>query len=264
MHESIDDVEYLVRSPHRVKALGALAREPRSRRDLRTMTKVSQSTIGRTLREFEDRNWIRREGNEYVATELGTFVAVSLEEAIERIDIERALRDVWQWLPGEETGFTIELCTGARVTRAEADDPYGPVNRFMSLVRETDEFRFAGIDVALLEPCKEELCQQIVDGMQAEIVEPPRVAQYIRSTCPELFSQALDSGNLTVRLNDDLPGFGIGLLDDRVAICGYDAESAAVRVLVDSDGTDLYDWAESLFGTYWRQNPTVPLESSGD
>lgn len=258
----IEDVAYLARSDHRVTTLIDLTVRPRSRSELWEAAGVSSSTIRRTLREFEDRGWIRRDEYRYEATPLGAFIASAMADLIDRFETERQLRDVWQWLPGEETGFTIEMCTGARVTRADADDPYGPVNRFMSLVREADEFRFAGIDVALLEPCKEELCQQIVDGMEAEVVEPPRVAQYIRSTCPELFSQALESGNLTVRLHDDLPGYGVGLLDDRVAICGYDAESAAVRVLVDSDESALTEWADSAFANYWRQTPTVPLDSA--
>ncbi len=100
--------------------------------------------------------------------------------------------------------------------------------------------------------------------MAAEVIEPPRVAQYIRTTCPELFAEALDSGNLTVRLHDDLPPYGVGIIDDRVVICGYDADSASVRVLVDNTGADLLEWAESIFTTYWRQTPTVPIESIDD
>ena len=257
----IDDIAYLVRSEHRVTTLIDLTVRPRSRSELWEAAGVSSSTIRRTLREFEDRGWIQRDEYRYQTTPLGAFIASAMADLIDRFETERQLRDVWQWLPGEANGFTIEMCTGAAVTRADADDPYGPVNRFMSLVREAEEFRFAGIDVALLEPCKEELCQQIVDGMEAEIIEPPRVAQYIRTTCPELFAEALDSGNLTVRLHDDLPPYGVGLIDDRIAICGYDADSASVRVLVDNDASDLHEWAESEFRTYWRQTPTVPIDS---
>lgn len=260
----IDDIAYLARSEHRVTTLIDMAVRPRSRSELWEAAGVSSSTIRRTLREFEDRGWIQRDEYRYETTPLGAFIASAMADLIDRFETERQLRDVWQWLPGEENDFTIEMCTGAVVTRADADDPYGPVNRFMALVREAETFRFAGIDVALLEPCKEELCQQIVDGMEAEIIEPPRVAQYIRTTCPELFSEALDSDNLTVRLHDDLPPYGVGIIDDRIAICGYDADSASVRVLVDNAGSDLREWAESVFATYWRQTPTVPIESVDD
>ena len=261
---ALDDVEFLARSQHRVTALAALARRPQSRADLRAMTGVSQSTIGRTLREFEERNWIRRDGRQYESTELGSFVALAMSDVIDRVETERTLRNVWEWLPRESSGFRIDMCADAMVTVAEAGDPYSPVNRFLDLLRETDEFRFLGFDVALLEPCKDELCRRVLDGMQAELINPPRVATYIRRTYPEQFSSALESGNLTVRLHDDLPAYGVSLFDDRVAISGYDPDSVTVRVLVDTDDADAREWAESIYEFYQHETPTIPLETPAE
>ena len=225
------------------------------------MTGVSSSTIRRTLSEFEGRKWICKDGYQYEATPLGAFVATAVAELIERVETERKLRDVWHLFPGEETGFTVEMCADAVVTVARADDPYRPVNRFLTLLRETDRFRFTGLDVAMLEPCKEELCRRIVGGVEAEIINPPRVANYIRSNCPELFSDALESGNLTVRLHDDLPTYGVCIFDDRIAISAYDPDSVTVRVLVDTDAPEAREWAESAYGSHWRKTPTLPLET---
>ena len=226
------------------------------------MTGVSSSTIRRTLSEFEQRNWIRRNGYQYEATPLGAFVASAVAELIERVELERKLRDVWHWLPGEESGFTIEMCADAVVTVAEADNPYAPVNRFFALIEETDRFRFVGSDIALLEPRRDEFCRRVIDGMQTEIIDPPSVARYIRSTYPELSSETLASGNLTIRLHDDLPTYGIGLFDHRIVICGHDPESVTVRVLLDTDSQEAREWAESTYSLYRRQTPTVPLETA--
>lgn len=258
----LDDIEYLARSEHRVTALTALARRPQSRADLLTMTGVSQSTIGRTLRAFEERRWIRRDGRHYEATQLGAFVAAGIEELIERLEAEQKLRDIWHWLPTETSGITVEMCSDAVITTAESDDPYRPVNRFLSLLRETDRFRFVGFDLALLEPCMEELCQRIIDGMEAEIIDPPNVVEYVRSTHPERSIEALESGNLTLRVHDDLPPYGIGIFDDRVAISGYDPDSGTVRVVIDTDTSEAREWAESTYRSYRRENPTVALETS--
>ncbi|MFC4439139.1 MULTISPECIES: helix-turn-helix transcriptional regulator [Natrialbaceae] len=258
---SIDDIAYLARAEHRIPALVALTVRPRSRSELWEMTGVSSSTIRRTLSEFEDRSWIRKNGYQYETTQLGAYIASAMAELIERVETEREIRDVWHWLPGEESGFTIDMCADAVVTVADADDPYRPVTRFTSLLRKTDRFRFVGFDVALLQPCKDELCQRIIDGMQAEIIDPPRVARYIRSTCPELFSETLESGNLTVWLHDDLPSYGVGLFDDRIALSGYDPDSVMVRVLVDTDAEEAREWAESVYESYQRKTPTVPLET---
>ncbi|MDL5362228.1 winged helix-turn-helix domain-containing protein [Halalkalicoccus sp. NIPERK01] len=257
----IDDIAYLARSDHRVPMLVALTVRPRSRAELWEMTGVSSSTIRRTLREFEDRRWIRRNGYQYEATRLGAYAASAMANLIERLETERKLRDVWHWLPGEDSGFTIDMCADAVVTVADADDPYRPVSRFASLLEGTDRFRFVGFDVALFEPCKEELCRRVTDGMRTEIIDPPRVANYIRSTCPELFSETLASGNLTVRLHDELPPYGVGLFDRRIAISGYDPDGVTVRVLIDTDDPGAREWANSVYESYRRTTPTIPLET---
>ncbi|GAA0241805.1 helix-turn-helix transcriptional regulator [Haladaptatus pallidirubidus] len=260
----IDDIAYLARSEHRAPTLVALTVRPRSRSELWEMTGVSSSTIRRTLSEFEERNWIRRNEYQYEATPLGAFIASAVAELIERVEIERKLRNIWQWLPDEESGFTIEMCSDAVVTVAEADNPYAPINRFLLLIKETDQFRFVGSDLPLLEPCRDEFCQRVIDGMQAEIIDPPSVAKYIRSTYPKLSAETLASGNLTIWLHDDLPHYGIGIFDHRVAICGHDSDNVMVRVLVDTDSQEAREWAESKYSFYQRQTPTVPLETFMD
>jgi DNA-binding HxlR family transcriptional regulator len=258
---AIDDIAYLIRSEHRAPTLIALTVRPRSRSELWEMAGVSESTIRRTLSEFEDRDWVSRDGYQYEATQLGAFVASATADLIDRVESERKLRDVWRLLPDEETGFTIEMCSDATVTTAAPEDPNRPISRFCSLIEETDRLRFTGLDVAMLDSCRNELCGRIVDGMETELINPPRVANYVRSNCPELFSAALDSGYLDVRLHDDLPPFGVCIFDDRIGIIGYDREGVSVRVLVDTDDADAREWAESTYTAHRRKTPILPLEN---
>lgn len=255
----LDEIEFLARSKHRVVSLDALAERPRSREDLGAITEASRSTIGRMLREFEKRRWIRREGHRYEATQLGRFVASGVTDLIDRIETEQGLRDIWHLLPIEESGLGIGLVSDAVVTVAETDDPYRPVNRFVSLLRESDRFRFVGFDIALLEPCKDELCQRIVDGMRTEIIDPPNVARYVLSTHSDHCSEPLASGNLSVLLHEDLPTYGISIFDRRIGISGYSPDSGTVRVLVDTDSPDAREWAESTYESYRREaRPLTP------
>jgi predicted transcriptional regulator len=184
-----------------------------------------------------------------------------MADLLDRLQTEQKLREVWQYLPDQSSGFSIDMCADAEVTIASAEAPYDPVNRFASLLDDTESCRFAGFDVTLLEPCKDEFCERVLDGMDAEMINPPRVANYIRNNCPELFSKTLDSGNLSVRLHDELPAFGVCLLDHRIAISGYDHDGVMVRVLVDTDADEAREWAESFYATYRRETPTIPLGS---
>ncbi len=256
----IDDIAYLTRSEHRAPALIALTVRPRSRSELWEMTGVSESTIRRTLSEFERRDWVIRDGYQYEATELGGFVASAMADLIDRVETERKLRDVWRLLPNEESGFTMEMCADATVTVADPEQPSRPITRFCALLEETDRLRCTGLDVAMLDACKHELCDRVLEGMDTELINPPRVANYIREHCPDLFAEALESGNLDLRLNDDLPTFGVGIFDDGVAIVGYDPEGVTVRVLVDTDAPAAREWAESVFTAHRRKTPILPID----
>lgn len=66
--QPLEDIAYLARSEHRVPTLVALTVRPRSRSELWEMAGVSSSTIRRTLTEFENRGWVRKEGYKYEAT----------------------------------------------------------------------------------------------------------------------------------------------------------------------------------------------------
>lgn len=258
---AVDDVAYLVRSEHRVIVLDSLATGPRTRAELQEFTDVSRSTIGRTLREFEDRRWIARNGHRYEITQPGAFVAAGIASLLERLETERRFRDVWHWLPADVRELRLETLSDAVVTVAAVDDPYRPVNRFVSLLRETEQFLFVGFDLALLEPCRDELCQRIVAGMRTEIVDPPSVARYIRRTYPGMSDETLASGNLTVLLHEELPAYGLSLFDDRVGICGYSPDTGAVRVLIDTDSRAVREWAEATYETYRREARPLPLET---
>ncbi|WP_224333798.1 helix-turn-helix transcriptional regulator [Haloprofundus halobius] len=252
MRSPIDDIAYLTRAEHRVSMLVALADDPRTRIELREMTGVSPSTAQRTLRTFEDRNWIRRTGHEFEATALGAYLASGVVELVERFEAESKLRDVWHRLPVEGEGLGIDLFADAVVTVAETTDPYRPVNRFVSLLETTDEFRLLKSDIAIFEPCRELFYQRIVDGMEAEIIDPPYVSAYILSTYPEHVAKTLETGRLTVWVHEELPAYGLALFDDRISITGYDPDSGTIHVLVDTDAPEVREWADATFADYRR------------
>lgn len=93
---TLDDIEFLARSDHRVAVLDALAEGPCDRDDLRGATGASSPTMGRILADFEDRRWIIRDGSTYELTQLGAFVTDRFADLRGAMATERKLRDVWQ------------------------------------------------------------------------------------------------------------------------------------------------------------------------
>jgi len=258
---SLSDVEFLARSPYRVSALSALSERPRSRTELGEVTDASPSTVGRLVCEFEKRRWVRRTGNRYEATQLGSFVARGMAELIDRIETERALRDVWGLVPAQRDGLRIEMLADAEVTVAVAEDPYRPVNRFVSLLEGTERFRFVGSGLALVEPCRDDLRRLIVAGMRTEIIEHPSAARYVLTSYRDHCSAPLESGNLTVRVHDGLPTYGLALFDEHVGISGCDPDTGGVRVLIDTDSREVREWAEATYGAYREEaRPLASLD----
>lgn len=257
----IDDVAYLARSEHRVDALVAMTTRPRNRSELCELTGVSSSTIRRTLGEFEDRSWIRKEGYRYETTQLGAVIASGIEELLGRVETERSLRDVWRWLPDEVTEFPVETWSDMTVTVAEPDSPYRPVNRFTSLLRGTNGFRFLGPEVALMEPCLDVLHRLLDDGVDITLVDRPSCHTYFFSTYPEQSTEMLKRDNFTVLEHDDLPQYGIGLLDDRVALSCYQQDCGTVKALIDTDAPLVREWAESVYASF-ESEARPPLSES--
>ena len=252
MEPTLDDIRFLVDSSNRVDALNALHEEACDRDGLQATTGASAPTVGRILEDFEKRGWVSRDGHKYELTKPGAYVAEHFSTFTDRMNTERRLRDIWQWLPGEVNGFTLGMLTGANITVVEPGNPYGPANHCASLYRETDRLR--GFDAALTAPHHfEELYNQVVDGMNAEIIFPPTVSEDIASTYPQKASEVLESDSFTLWLHDGLPLNRVLIFDDCVGIGGYDGDSGVLQVYVDTDTPEAREWAESTFESYRQE-----------
>jgi hypothetical protein len=124
----------------------------------------------------------------------------------------------------------------------------------MSLVESTDRLR--GFDVATIAPGNVgTIYERIVGGMVTDICYPGHVVETIVESAPERSAEAAASGNLTLRVAEDVP-CGLALFDDRVGLGGYDPETGALCAFVDTDDPEAYAWAEGEFERV-REGATV-------
>ncbi|MFO8116487.1 MAG: MarR family transcriptional regulator [Halorubrum sp.] len=249
-----------MRANHRVPTLVALTERPLRRSALCELTDVSSSTMRRTLSEFDDRSWVRKDGHEYAATRLGEAIASGMEDLIERVETERTLRYVWSYLPDAISEFPFDTWSELTITVAEPDSPYCPVDRFESLLRNTTTLRFLRPEVALMDPCFDVLYQLVDDGVEMTLIDRPACHAYFLSTYPDRSSEMVQRDNFTILEHDELPAYGIGLLDDRVAISCYGQDSGTVRALIDTDAPALREWAESTYDSSRREARPHTLE----
>ncbi|MDS0294712.1 helix-turn-helix transcriptional regulator [Halogeometricum luteum] len=255
MGDATQAIEFLARSEHRVAVLEALAEERHDRRDLRESTGASDPTVGRVLRDLEERSWIARDGPRYELTPLGEFVTERFLELRAGMETCETLREVWRWLPREMEGFAVESFEDLVVSYPGPSYPYTPVERVSHLLESTDSIRGLGTTI-YKSGNLEVFCRRVLEGMEMEYIYSLPVLRAIVDWNPELTARALERDNCTVFVHEDLPDgdrCGLNVMDDRVGICGHDPETAQLEAVIDTKSPDAREWAEAAYERHRRE-----------
>ncbi|WP_224448700.1 helix-turn-helix transcriptional regulator [Haloprofundus salilacus] len=185
-----------------------------------------------------------------MATRLGEAIADGMEDLTSLVETERKLRAVWHWLPDEVTQFPTETWSEMTVTLPEPASPYRPVNRFESLLQQTNEVRYLRPEVALMEPCFDALFSLIDTGLDVTLIDRPSCHAYFFATYPQRSLEMEKRDNFTILEHDELPQCGIGLLEDRVTLSCYEQASGSVQALIETDVPVIREWAESMYASF--------------
>jgi predicted transcriptional regulator len=255
MGDATEAIEFLARSEHRVAALEALSERRYDRRDLREATGASDPTIGRALRDFEDRSWVVRDGPSYELTPLGEFVSERFLELRAGMRTCETLREVWQWLPREMEGFAVESFEDLVVSYPGPSYPYTPVERVSHLLESTDSIRGLGTTI-YKSGNLEVFCRRVLEGMEMEYIYSLPILRAIVDWNPELTASAFERDNCTVLVHDALPDddrCGLNIMDDCIGICGHDPDTAQLEAVIDTGSPAAREWAESVYERYRRE-----------
>ncbi|MFC6716508.1 helix-turn-helix transcriptional regulator [Natrialbaceae archaeon GCM10025810] len=249
MTAGIDNIRFLATSAHRVGVLETLRDGPTDRRELCEATGASSPTVGRVLAAFDERKWLVRDGPTYGLTPLGEYVADRFLALRDAMEIEGMLRDVWQWLPVEMPGFSVDLFADAVVSYPGPGYPYEPVERLSRLIASTSSLR--GFDNIVYKSSNlETACGAALEGMTFEYVFTPEALEGVFAWNPDRIVEVTACENATVLVHDHLPDgdrCGLGIVDDRAGICCHDAGTGALVAVIDTDAPEARDWAISVF-----------------
>lgn len=261
MIAGIDNIQLLATSAHRVGVLETLRDEPTDRRELCEGTGASSPTVGRVLADFEERRWLVRDGPTYGLTPLGEYVADRFLALRDAMEVEEKLRDVWQWLPVEMPGFSVDLFADAVVSSPGPGYPYEPVERLGHLIASTSSLR--GFDNIVYKSSNlETACGAVLAGMTFEYVFTPEALEGMFAWNPDRIMEVAACENATVLVHDHLPDgdrCGLGIMDDRAGICCHDAKTGALVAVIDTDAPEARDWAISVFERVYAEATPVDL-----
>ncbi|WP_435365781.1 helix-turn-helix transcriptional regulator [Haloarchaeobius sp. DYHT-AS-18] len=242
----------------RADALKTLRDAPKTRAALMDALDVSRTTIHRIVRDLEARDLLAQTDDEFELSAFGRTVATEVTTYHQRLTAARRLQPFLDTHTDRAVELDVGLFADARVTEQEPTNPYAPVTRFMELLRDSDTLY--GFDTTTIAPIfVDEIREEILDGMETDVVYLPTVVEDIVDAYPKAVKAALESGELSLSTHDDLP-FGLAIFDDRVGIGGYDNETGMLSVFVDTDNPAARDWALDLYERYHEE--AAPLAST--
>lgn len=262
MPTPLDDIEYLVRSEHRIRVLDMLAAEPRTRADLMDATGVSRVTMGRMLGDMENKGWIKREGQQYRITSFAQLLADDLDRLLSTAGMAQRLRDANRWLPLAELDIDLRWLSEATVVLPERGNSVAPMDRLDELFALGEQVRILAGGIARSSTLTHR--EQTVEGTQSFAAVYTSEAIDAASTSSEMtrwFQEIIEADQEIYRYDGKVP-CGMGIIDETVVLTGHDGQGG-FRALLEGNSEALHSWAESIFQEYKEESVLVGQEAFG-
>lgn len=253
---SLDGEDLFEDAVARRRALRALSDAPLHREELENRLDVSKTTCHRIIRGFDEHGLLKRTGHGYQLSPLGEVVIDEIDQTTRNVARARALEPLLSAFESTDVQFDVSLFADATITRAQPEDPYPPVKRFMELLRDSKTLR--SLDRTSIAPLHvDEIFERIFEEkLEVEAIYPQSVLDKLLSEYPEYHRRAAELGRATYHVHDDI-AFGMSLFDDRVGLRAYDSETGALRLFTDTANAEALAWAEDVFREY-RERASEP------
>ena len=255
---ALEDVDHIAHSPNRAKVIQLFATDDWTRRDLHEETDIPQSTLGRILGSFQDRNWISRSGDTYSLTLHGRLVATHFQDLLDVVESVQELPASATFDPILELGFDSDWLARVDVTNpAETDDPFAHMRRLRDNIRSA--------------PLIRELAPRPMPGIAEMMSNRLQSAEMVLETvfprdAFQDFVAETDNRSLIVDMLDT-GDFKLYLLDDPIPCyvsrygeqAVFDVQSTDGRMiaLLTTDDRTLTEWADSVIDEYQHRAERV-------
>ncbi|MFC4437195.1 MULTISPECIES: helix-turn-helix transcriptional regulator [Natrialbaceae] len=227
--------------------LEALRAEPLDRREIEERLDVSRATSHRLTKWLDEQGFVEKVNGRFQLTGRGEAVTDEVLRFEANVSTVHRMGPLLDVICPHHAEFAIEPMIDATVTVAEPAVPDRPVERFISLVSESETFR--GFNTTHLAPLMiGKFYQRVFDGTEAELIYMPHIADKVYETYPTRMTEAVDRGQLSIRTREKLP-YGLAIFDERVGLGGYDDDTGLMQVFVDTDSPMAREWAERIYAS---------------
>ena len=239
------DTDDLVDIVRHAPVLQLLLRGPRDRREIEDALGISRPTSHRFVRWLDERGYAEKHEGRYRLTGAGEAIAEETLRFEANVRTTHRLAPLLSRICDDHEEFVIEPFVDATITEATPADPLRPVRRFADLVDQSERIR--GFNATHIAPLSfESLHEKLVEDTDTEFIHLRDAAETLVVAYPELARQAMARGDLALRTRDALP-YGLVLFDQHVALAGFDEETGAMAVLVDTESPIAREWGEQVY-----------------
>lgn len=256
---ALEDIAYLARSANRVRLLDELVSGASTRSDLTERTGIARTTVGRIVKEFEERGWVERTaGGGYTATPTGRQVVAEFTPLVDSMTVIRILGETVAWFQATEQQISLHHLRDATVWRPERTDPMAPTAAYMDDLRTAAEFHCL---VGVAPPISFEKAMQdgvVERGMRVEHVISESEYTYLRDD-PERskrWREYIGAGANVYRY-DGTVSINLVVLDATVYIAKSQSDYGEPYTVIESDDEVVRSWAHEVIETH--KADSVPL-----
>jgi predicted transcriptional regulator len=252
MESALEEIEFLALSANRVDVLSRLAEGRHTRNELAEETGASQATLGRILRDFEERSWIRRDERAYVATATGRLVALGFTDLQAILETEMRLREVIDYLPTHAMDVDLRRLADATITLPSQMRPNAPLSRLLELLEDGEEVRtfshaFNEQTLTIVEERTDAGDQRFGGVFSRSAIDALAGESSLRNRLRTL----LESDRAELRVRDEGVPIAAMIVDDTVYLLLRD-ENGVLQASIDTDDPAVRSWARDTYDHYRR------------
>lgn len=246
-----DSVELMRRS----ELLDALLDGPKTPNQLDNETSLSRSTIHRAIESLTSQFVLAETDGEFELTGFGRVVAGTISDCRTTIMTADRLRPLLNEVDTTAVTFPFEHLADAEVTYPNQAHAHVATKRITDLLADADRIRlFSGV----VSPIYLEMAfEQVRNGTEVVAIFDREVVGILFSEYGRRARKAARTGNFEVLIYDHCP-FELFLCDTTVGIAAHD-DDGSLRLLVESDDSEVFQWAESLYEEYRDRSEYVTL-----
>lgn len=228
------------------------ADEPLTQRDIHEQMATSRSTLGRTLGQMTEFEWLIETPEGYKLSALGAKICREFEALLDSLQLADEYSPVLGGLPVEVLDFDLDLLSEAEITEATPGTPFAPVERAIE-IRESSGTVRELTPVLFRESTRRfrERIARSTPGETIELVVPVPLIEQLQedSQYSSMLEPIIASNSAEVyAYPGDIPWL-LSLLDGCILFGTFDDDGHPVA-LIETSNPDIITWAESRYQTY--------------